>query len=264
MSVMTGAETRALVVDRTRVDEFLMAAGELPVATDSTASGTAVPPGYLFYVSAFGADTLHEEAGISFDRGLFAGLRVHTVRPVHVGDELTVRASVGKQRTVANGSTFIEINCQYDRDGEVVLRETSTVARLASQVGSQGTEAAPMYGGGVAVRGDGVVADRIQVALMASALRDPNPVHLDDDFARGLGLAGAILHGPFVIFHTVARACDGEWANVQSFDVQMRGPIAVGEPFDVEVVQREGQRRQVHATTSNGRIVAIADVLVGS
>jgi acyl dehydratase len=36
---------------------------------------------------------------------------------------------------------------------------------------------------------------RLQLALFAAASADPNPIHVDDDAARGSGLPGAIVHG---------------------------------------------------------------------
>jgi acyl dehydratase len=37
--------------------------------------------------------------------------------------------------------------------------------------------------------------DRVQLALFAGASGDHNPIHLDDDAARGAGLPGVIAHG---------------------------------------------------------------------
>ena len=40
-----------------------------------------------------------------------------------------------------------------------------------------------------------VTFDRGQVAAYADASGDHNPIHLDDDFARSVGLPGVIAHG---------------------------------------------------------------------
>jgi acyl dehydratase len=40
-----------------------------------------------------------------------------------------------------------------------------------------------------------VTFDRDQIAAYANASGDLNPIHLDDDFARSVGLPGVIAHG---------------------------------------------------------------------
>jgi acyl dehydratase len=40
-----------------------------------------------------------------------------------------------------------------------------------------------------------VTFDRKQIAAYADASGDHNPIHLDDDFARSVGLPGVIAHG---------------------------------------------------------------------
>lgn len=40
-----------------------------------------------------------------------------------------------------------------------------------------------------------VTFDRDQIAAYAQASGDHNPIHLDDDFARSVGLPGVIAHG---------------------------------------------------------------------
>jgi hydroxyacyl-ACP dehydratase HTD2-like protein with hotdog domain len=225
-----------------------------------------VPPGFLFYVSTFGTDKLHADAGVSFDTGLFAGLRVEVVQAVRVGDQLTAHASVGRRHVhPASGATFVEIDCDYRRAGDLVLKETSTVAVLAASPPS--ASAAPKStpaGFASDVPGAGFSATRLDVAFMASALRDPNPVHVDDKFAQRLGLPSAILHGPFVIFYAISQAAAGRWADVRSFDVQMRAPIAVGETVVAEVRHEGATGRQVRVVAGDGRLVAVGTVAIGS
>jgi acyl dehydratase len=59
----------------------------------------------------------------------------------------------------------------------------------------------------------------------AGASGDYNPIHLDDEFARNVGLPGRILHGLWTMAQ-VARA-QGDPANLESLEVQFRG---VGVP----------------------------------
>jgi acyl dehydratase len=65
----------------------------------------------------------------------------------------------------------------------------------------------------------------------AEASGDPNPIHIDEDFARSVGLPGVILHGLYLMA-LVARAnaavADGDPRALKRLSVQFRG-MAVPE-----------------------------------
>jgi acyl dehydratase len=66
-----------------------------------------------------------------------------------------------------------------------------------------------------------VTPDRYLTYRYAGASGDYNPIHLDDDFARSVGLPGRILHGLWTMAQ-VARA-QGPGADLRSLEVQFRG-----------------------------------------
>jgi acyl dehydratase len=70
-----------------------------------------------------------------------------------------------------------------------------------------------------------VTPDRYVTYRYAGASGDFNPIHLDDEFARSVGLPGKILHGLWTMAQ-VARA-QGDPLNLASLSVQFRG---VGVP----------------------------------
>jgi acyl dehydratase len=70
-----------------------------------------------------------------------------------------------------------------------------------------------------------VTPDRYLTYRYAGASGDFNPIHLDDDFARAVGLPGRILHGLWTMAQ-VARA-QGDGTRLRSLSVQFRG---VGVP----------------------------------
>jgi acyl dehydratase len=75
---------------------------------------------------------------------------------------------------------------------------------------------------------------RVQIARYAGAVRDFNPIHLDDEYARAAGLPSAVAHGPL----TLARAIDvlvsevGP-ASVKSLRARFKAPYTPGEPLVV-------------------------------
>ena len=74
-----------------------------------------------------------------------------------------------------------------------------------------------------------VTPDRYLTYRYAGASGDYNPIHLDDEFARSVGLPGRILHGLWTMAQ-VARAqteAAGDPLALRSLEVQFRG---VGVP----------------------------------
>ena len=66
-----------------------------------------------------------------------------------------------------------------------------------------------------------VTPDRYLTYRYAGASGDFNPIHLDDEFARSVGLPGRILHGLWTMAQ-VARA-QGDPLALKSLSVQFRG-----------------------------------------
>ena len=66
-----------------------------------------------------------------------------------------------------------------------------------------------------------VTPDRYVTYRYAGASLDFNPIHLDDEFARSVGLPGKILHGLWTMAQC-ARA-QGDGLKLQSLSVQFRG-----------------------------------------
>ena len=70
-----------------------------------------------------------------------------------------------------------------------------------------------------------VTPDRYLTYRYAGASGDFNPIHLDDEFARSVGLPGRILHGLWTMAQ-VARAqteAAGDPQSLKSLSVQFRG-----------------------------------------
>ncbi len=88
---------------------------------------------------------------------------------------------------------------------------------------------------------------RQQIARYAGAVRDFNPVHVDEEFARASGLPSVIAHGPL----TLARALDAVVAQVgakrlRGFEARLTAPYTPGQtmtviPAESGIELRDGQ-----------------------
>ena len=90
-----------------------------------------------------------------------------------------------------------------------------------------------------------VTPDRYVTYRYAGASGDFNPIHLDDEFARSVGLPGKILHGMWTMAQ-VARA-QGDGRNLRSLSVQFRG-MGVPEQ-EITITTKEGQIEAVQGET---------------
>jgi acyl dehydratase len=77
--------------------------------------------------------------------------------------------------------------------------------------------------------------DRMRLAYMAVAMRDPNLVHIDDDYAERCGLPGVIAHGTFVVAYlglVVSRAAGA--GAVRRLRVELTAPVFPGDTVSAE------------------------------
>jgi acyl dehydratase len=113
-----------------------------------------------------------------------------------------------------------------------------------------------------------VTPDRYVTIRYAGASGDFNPIHIDEEFARGVGLPGRILHGLWTMAQ-VARAhteAGGGPDKLARLSVQFRGMGKIGEEIVVSGTVREVNGGtatvQSEATQSGHRIIrnAVAEL----
>ena len=96
-----------------------------------------------------------------------------------------------------------------------------------------------------------VTPDRYVTYRYAGASGDFNPIHLDDEFARSVGLPGRILHGLWTMAQ-VARA-QGDGLELRSLSVQFRG---MGVPEQEITITSTGTGEvQCEAVQGDNRLV---------
>jgi acyl dehydratase len=91
-----------------------------------------------------------------------------------------------------------------------------------------------------------------QIAAYAEASGDHNPIHLDDEFARSVGLPGVIAHG-MLQMGLLARVA-GEPGRLRRLSCRFAGMVRPGDTVTFRGEDREG-RIQLTALDQSGQPV---------
>jgi acyl dehydratase len=116
-----------------------------------------------------------------------------------------------------------------------------------------------------------VKPDRYVTIRYAGASGDFNPIHIDEEFARSVGLPGRILHGLWTMAQ-VARAhtdAAGGPEGLKRLSVQFRGMGRIGDEIVVSGTVREVEDGTAvvdsHAEQAGTRLIrnGVAEIAIG-
>jgi acyl dehydratase len=96
-----------------------------------------------------------------------------------------------------------------------------------------------------------------QIARYAEASGDQNPIHLDEDFARSVGLPGVIAHGMLqmgLVARAAVDAAGGDHRVLKSLSCRFADMVQPGDTVDFEA-ERENGRIRLTATNQDGKAV---------
>jgi acyl dehydratase len=96
-----------------------------------------------------------------------------------------------------------------------------------------------------------------QIAAYAEASGDHNPIHLDDDFARSVGLPGVIAHGMLQmgIAGTVAAEAAGGGERLRRLVCRFSGMVVPGDNVTFSAEPVAPNKLDIHAFKENGEAV---------
>jgi len=102
-----------------------------------------------------------------------------------------------------------------------------------------------------------VTFTRDQIAAYAEASGDRNPIHLDDDFARSVGLPSLIAHGMLQmgIAATVAAEAAGGPANLRRMAVRFAGVVVPGDEVTFSAEAASEGRLNIKGLNQRGEAV---------
>lgn len=131
---------------------------------------------------------------------MFAGGRVHSLRPLRIGEEATRRTWVTGSREVEGRSgtlRFVSVRTEVSQGGDVAVREDNDIvyraagSALTVPVGTLDAAPAPVEGPALRFRADEVALMRFS-ALTYNAHR----IHYDLGWCAIEGYEGLVVHGP--------------------------------------------------------------------
>ena len=112
-----------------------------------------------------------------------------------------------------------------------------------------------------------VTPDKYVTYRYAGASGDFNPIHIDEEFAKAVGLPGRILHGLWTMAQ-VARAAEqaaGGFQNLRRLSVQFRGMGQLEQEITISGVPGDGGVLQLEAQQGDQKIIrnGEAEIRVG-
>ena len=101
-----------------------------------------------------------------------------------------------------------------------------------------------------------VTFTREQIAAYAEASGDRNPIHLDDEFARSVGLPGVIAHGMLQLglAARVAAEASGGADRLRKLTCRFAGMVRPGDTVTFRAEEKDG-RLEITATNQEGQPV---------
>ena len=89
---------------------------------------------------------------------------------------------------------------------------------------------------GVIIPGISKGISQANINRYAEASADFNPIHIDEDYARGTPLGGTVAHGMLVLAYVsqmMTAAFDRDWLSGGRLDVRFRTPARPGDTISV-------------------------------
>ena len=197
----------------------------------------------------------------------------HFQRPIEPGMTLSTTAMPIGMRQRSSGVTVVTKAVTSERGEPVVEQYMTTFVRGASGAADVGEEA-PGHGFDDSLRERGPDAevaqtfDADQTHRYAKASGDPMQIHLDDDFAKAVGLPGIIIHGLCTMAFTSVAVIESFGADdptrLKRLAVRFARMAFPGQTITTriwEAGEDDGRKRIAYETSSDSGDVVIKDGL---
>lgn len=173
-----------------------------------------------------------------------------------------------------SGTTVVAKTETRDEQGDLVTEQYFTTFIRGLAEGESRGEEAPAHKFPEALRGTDPVAevaqqlDADQTFRYSEASGDLMPIHLDDEFARSVGLPGIIIHGlctmAFTSHAVVNAVCGGDSARLKRLAVRFSKPVLPGQQITTRIWEagpRDGRTVYAFETSNPDADLVIKDGL---
>jgi acyl dehydratase len=191
-------------------------------------------------------------------------------QPIVPGQTLVSRAAAVGVHGTSSGVVVLGKAITETASGDPVVEQYMAAFFRGAQLDVHEGERLTEHGFDESLRAAGPVAqvthgyDADQTKRYSEASGDPMPIHLDDDFAKAMGLPGIIVHGmctmAFCSRAVVAEFCNEDPTRLQRFAARFSKIVQPSEQVTTALWDG-GQGRVVFETTSDNGNVAIKDGL---
>lgn len=263
----TSSSTKVAVLDPDRARAYAAATND---ANPAYVDGTFAPPVFAV-VPAFEAlgeaigtfvpaegllGLVHGEQDIHFHRPLVPGMTLHTV------------ASPFSVRVSGSGTRVTSLAKSTDESGDPVVDQYFTVFLRGYDGGGSGGPDKPGHDfpeearGGAPAGSYTIHVDDDQTFRYRDASGDTNPIHVDEEFARNVGLPGIIVHGLCTMAMTsqaVLQAVGGgDPSRLRRLAVRFAANVLPGNDLETTIYDAGevgGRRRYAFESVSDGAVV---------
>jgi acyl dehydratase len=238
-------------------------------ANEAYTSGRLVPPVFVVVpafenVGEVGADVIPPENLLSLVHG---EQDIHLHQPLVPGMTLRSRATFVSARAGTTGTRVVTRVDSTDDAGHLVAEQYFTIfLRGLTDATSAGPDK-PAHDFPEDARASLVGTftthvDDDQTFRYRDASGDMNPIHVDDEVARSVGLPGKILHGLCTMAMTsqavIRTVADGDPARLRRLAVRFAANVLPGNDVETSIYdagERDGRRCYAFEATSAGATV---------
>lgn len=221
-----------------------------PAFFDASRGQIIAPPMYAIVViwasimGVIGDNDLH----VDVVRLLHGEQDMEFFQPIRPGDKISSTAKVASIETKATGETLvIEINAK-NQAGEPVNRSLfSAFIRGAAKGAAEARTPEPERGEPAFAVAQQI--DKDQTYRYKEASGDPNPIHVDENFAKMAGLRGIIVHGlctmAFISKVIIDKVGGGDPLKLKRLRLRFTRPVYPGDVITTKVWPegvREGRK----------------------
>ncbi len=262
-------EPKRFTVERERVAAYAAATND-PIAEHR--AGTLAPPVFAM-VPAFEATA---EAVLAVAPAELLITLVHGEqdfayhRPIEAGMDLVTRsAPLGVRQTSAGVVVAVKSETRT-AEGDLVAEQWMSTFFRGAQGQEPGGVVGPAHGLDDALGESEPVArreqqiDEDQPRRYAEASGDHNPIHLDPDFARAVGLPGVINHGLCTmafVSHAVIQVAGADPRALKRLAVRFARPVLPGQEIATRFWAAGAGTLAFETATGGGDTVAVRDGL---